>query len=53
MKKPPPAPRRPQEAMARFDRLLAAMAPPVEVKRQPQTKPRKARGPKPRKRPTA
>jgi hypothetical protein len=27
MKKKPPAPRRPQDAMARFDRLLASMAP--------------------------
>jgi hypothetical protein len=30
MKKKPLAPRRPQEAMARFDRLLAAMAPRAE-----------------------
>jgi hypothetical protein len=30
MKKKPLAPHRPQEAMARFDRLLAAMAPRAE-----------------------
>jgi hypothetical protein len=31
MRKKPPTARRPQEAMARFDRLLAAMAPKAEA----------------------
>src|SRR6185295_9390958 len=49
MKKKPPAPIRADDAMARFDHLLAAMAPKMETKRAA-TKPRKTRGPKPRRR---
>ena len=49
MKKKPPAPIRADDAMARFDRLLAAMAPKVASKRA-LAKPRKPRGPKPRRR---
>ena len=45
MKKKPRTPIRPDDAMARFDRLLAAMAPKVEVKRA-SLKPHKTRGPK-------
>jgi len=59
MKKKSPAPIRPNpirpipirtdDAMARFDRLLAAMAPKVEAKRAV-ARQRKMRGPKPRRR---
>jgi len=48
MKKKTPTPIRADDAMARFDRLLAAMAPKVERKRQADAKPSKRRGPKPR-----
>jgi len=50
MKKKPPAVIRPHDAMVRFDRLLATMAPKAEAKRPPELKPRKTPGPKPRKR---
>ena len=46
MKKKSPVAIRPHDAMARFDRLLAGMAPRVETKRAPESKPRKTRGPK-------
>jgi hypothetical protein len=49
MKKPPPIARRPQDAMLRFDRLLAAMAPKSESKRAPAARAAKPRGRKPRK----
>ena len=48
MKKKPHAPIRADDAMARFDRLLTAMAPKIEAKRQATPKLRKTRGPKPR-----
>lgn len=47
MKKKLPAPIRADDAMARFDRLLTAMAPKVDAKRGP-SKPSKKRGPKKR-----
>ena len=40
MQKKPPAPRRPHEAMARFDRLLAAMAPKAEALPKKKLEPR-------------
>lgn len=40
MQKKPPTARRPQEAMARFDRLLAAMAPKAEAPPKKSIKPR-------------
>ena len=40
MKKKPLSPRRPQEAMARFDRLLAAMAPKADAPPKKGIKPR-------------
>ena len=50
MKKNPPPSIRPQDAMARFDRLLATMAPKRDAKRPAEANPGKRRGPKPRKR---
>ena len=41
MQKKPPTARRPLEAMARFDRLLAAMAPKAEAPPKNSIKPRR------------
>ena len=49
MRKKPPASIRPHDVMARFDRLLATMAPKVEPQHRPHPRPLKPRGPKPRK----
>jgi hypothetical protein len=49
MKRKPSPPIREQDVMARFDRLLATMAPKVETKRAAESKAGKRRGPKPRK----
>ena len=49
VKKKPPTPIRPDDAMARFDRLLATMAPRTEAKRANAPRAAKRRGPKPRK----
>lgn len=47
MKKKPPSGRRPQEAMARFDRLLASMAPKAEAPKTLAPKRTQKKRPKP------